>query len=83
MRRSQDGPNKKAKFLKRWGLEWDEIFCSDINPNNMLDYFGHERVEPHLVDSEFDAYWHHEESGTCATLPAELAELLADFTTLR
>jgi hypothetical protein len=76
------GPNKKAKFLKHWGLEWDEIFRSDINANNMLDYFGHERVEPHVVDSEFDNHWAYAESGTCATSPeedAELAELLAEF----
>ena len=76
------GPNKRAKFIKHWGLEWDEIFRSDINPNDRLVYFGHERVEPHIVDSEFDNHWAHAESGTCATSPeedAELAELLAEF----
>ena len=76
------GPNKRAKFIKHWGLEWDEIFRSDINPNDRLVYFGHERVEPHIVDSEFDAYWHHEESGTRAISPeeeAERADLLAEL----
>ena len=75
------GPNKKAKFIDHWGLEWDEIFRSDINPNDRLDYFG-ERVEPHLVDSEFDNHWAYAESGTCATSPeedAERAQLLADI----
>jgi hypothetical protein len=76
----KSGPNKKAKFLKDWGLEWDEIFRSDINPNNMLDYFGHERVEPHIVDHEFDSlHWAHSESGTCATSPTEDADLIAEL----
>jgi hypothetical protein len=69
----------KVLFEKRWALSDEEIFSRSVNPNDMLDHFGHERVEPNLVDSEFDAYWHHEESGTCAISPAERADILAEL----
>ena len=71
------GANKKAKFIKHWGLEWEEIFRRDINPNDRLRRFGEEPIEPELVDVAFAPYSPlPSESGTCATSPEERAELL-------
>jgi hypothetical protein len=64
-------PNRKAKFLKRLGYEWEEIFGRYINPNTMLKEFGEEPVEPHIVDRHFDDHSGYNESGTCATSPEE------------
>ena len=71
------GPNKKAKFFNHWGLEWDEIFSSNVNPNTRLQMFGYEPVDPALVDSQFEG----PQSGTCATSveETELARTLAEL----